>query len=52
MGGEQEAAARGNFEQALSLYIQTEGESSFRTNQVRVKLGEIYSHLGMPQTAR
>ncbi|KAK0631326.1 hypothetical protein B0T14DRAFT_549185 [Immersiella caudata] len=35
-----------NWELALFLYVRTEGESSFRTNQVRVKLGEYYGKQG------
>jgi hypothetical protein len=40
------------FETALPLYILTEGDSSYRTNQVRVKLGEHYSRLNRPEAAK
>lgn len=40
------------FKRSLPLYIATQGESSFRTNQVRVKLGEHYSRLQQPESAR
>ncbi|CAG8961984.1 hypothetical protein HYFRA_00014029 [Hymenoscyphus fraxineus] len=39
------------WERALVLYCRTEGDSSFRTNQVRVKLGEYYGRLGKPETS-
>lgn len=40
-----------NWELALYLYCKTEGDSSFRTNQVRDKLGEYYGKQGKPDTA-
>jgi hypothetical protein len=41
-----------NWEDALDLYCATEGDSSFRTNQVRVKLGEYYGKgYGRPEAA-
>ena len=39
------------WERALLLYCHTEGDGSFRTNQVRVKLGEYYGAFGKPETA-
>ncbi len=38
------------WERALLLYCKTEGDSSFRTNQVRIKLGEYYGRQGKPDT--
>ncbi|KAK3937673.1 P-loop containing nucleoside triphosphate hydrolase protein [Diplogelasinospora grovesii] len=35
-----------NWEISLNIYKRTEGEHSFRTNQVRVKLGEYYGQRG------
>lgn len=40
------------FETALPLYCLTDGDSSYRTNQVRVKLGEHYSRLDRPEAAK
>jgi len=40
------------FKRSLPLYAQTDGDSSFRTNQVRIKLGEHYSRLQQPEVAR
>ncbi|KAK1834717.1 hypothetical protein QBC39DRAFT_8629 [Podospora conica] len=44
-------AAIADWELSLYLYCMTEGDSSFRTNQVRVKLGEYYGKQGKPETA-
>lgn len=41
-----------NWEHSLILFCKTEGDSSYRTNQVRVKLGEYYGKLGKPEAAR
>ncbi|KAI1363721.1 hypothetical protein F5Y08DRAFT_235591 [Xylaria arbuscula] len=51
LGGIQEGLLRSDeavnsFERSLKLYSLTEGESSFRANQVRVKLGEHYARVG------
>lgn len=40
------------FKRALPLYAETDGDSSYRTNQVRVKLAEHYSRLQQPEAAR
>lgn len=40
-----------NWEQALFLYEKVEGDSSFRTNQVRIKLGEHYGKQGKAEAA-
>ncbi|KAH8903093.1 hypothetical protein BR93DRAFT_972028 [Coniochaeta sp. PMI_546] len=45
------AEAISDWELALYLYCKTEGDSSFRTNQVRVKLGGYYGKQGKPETA-
>lgn len=39
------------WERALLLYRKTEGDSSVRTNQVRVKLGEYYGKQGKAESA-
>ncbi|KAK4444139.1 hypothetical protein QBC34DRAFT_452128 [Podospora aff. communis PSN243] len=40
-----------NWGLALFLYAKTEGDSSFRANQVRVKLGEYYGKQGKTEAA-
>ncbi|KAF4461388.1 NB-ARC and TPR domain [Fusarium albosuccineum] len=40
------------FERSLRLFDLTEGPSSFRANQVRVKLGNHYGRLGKPEAAK
>jgi tetratricopeptide (TPR) repeat protein len=40
------------FERSVRLFSQTIGESSYRTNQVRVKLGEHYARLKRPEAAK